>query len=196
MELTEVLRRRRMVRSYDPRPVPTTALDAILAAALRTPSAGFTQGVSLLVLTAPSDREAFWGVTASGDSGWLRGMRTAPALLLVWTSREAYLDRYAEPDKGWTDRDLERWSAPYWFVDGGMAGLAALLAGVDQGLGGCFFGVPADRIEAVRETFGVPSDQLSVGVVSVGYPASRPSTGSPGRRKRRPAAELIHRDRW
>ena len=49
---------------------------------------------------------------ANRDSRWLRGMRTAPVLILVWTSQEAYLDRYAEPDKGWTDRDLAHWPAP------------------------------------------------------------------------------------
>ena len=85
-------------------------------------------------------------------------MRSAPALVLVWTSRAAYLDRYAEPDKGWTDRDPERWSAPYWFVDGGMAALAMLLTATDAGLGACFFGIPTRRIGAVRETFGVPAD--------------------------------------
>ncbi len=53
MEFAEVLRRRRMIRSYDAaRPVPADALDAVLAAALRAPSAGFTQGVSLLVLSS------------------------------------------------------------------------------------------------------------------------------------------------
>ena len=52
MEFGQVLRRRRMIRSYDEaRPVPSQAIDAVLAAALRAPSAGFTQGVSLLVLT-------------------------------------------------------------------------------------------------------------------------------------------------
>ena len=83
-------------------------------------------------------------------------MRTAPVLVTVWTSEEAYLDRYAEPDKGWTDRDPARWSAPYWFVDAGMASMAALLSAVDNDLGACFFGIPADRIAAVREAFGVP----------------------------------------
>ncbi len=53
MEFAEVLRGRRMIRSYDAaRPVPADALDAILRAALRAPSAGFTQGVSLLVLSS------------------------------------------------------------------------------------------------------------------------------------------------
>jgi nitroreductase len=197
MDFAEVLRRRRMIRAYDEaRPVPTDALDAVLAAALRAPSAGFTQGVSLLELCSATERETFWRAVAHSDSTWLRGMRTTPVLILVWTSDEAYLDRYAEPDKGWTDRDLARWSAPYWFVDAGMASMAALLSAVDNDLGACFFGIPAARIAAVREAFGVPPNQLSVGVISLGYPVPAPAIGSPTRRPRRARSELIHRGTW
>jgi nitroreductase len=197
MEFRDVLRRRRMVRSYqEDRQVPDDALDAILGAALRTPSAGFTQGVSLLVLSSTRERETFWQAAAEADSAWLRGMRTAPVLVLVWTSEEAYLDRYAEPDKGWTDRDPTRWSAPYWFVDAGMASMAALLSAVDHYLGACFFGIPTARTAAVRETFGVPANQLSVGVISLGYPVPAPAIGSPTRRLRRGPSELIHRGTW
>ncbi|SDR91583.1 Nitroreductase [Friedmanniella luteola] len=204
MELSEALRRRRMVRRYDPdRPVAAAALESVLAAARRAPSAGFTQGVSLLVLDTPPARQAFWAATAlpgadpHRPSRWLAGMRTAPVLVLVWTSRDAYLDRYAEPDKGWSDRDPERWSAPYWFVDAGMAAMAALLAAVDAGLGACFFGVPASRVQAVRAAFGVPGDQLSVGALSLGHPApDARAGGSAARRARRPAEDLVHRGRW
>jgi nitroreductase len=197
MELSEVLRRRRMVRTYAvDRPVPPAMVEAITAAALRVPSAGFTQAVSLLVLTSPEQRAAYWSVAAERESSWLAGMRSAPVLILVWTSRAAYLDRYAEPDKGWTDRDPERWPAPYWHVDAGMAVLAMLLTATDQGLGACFFGVPAGRIESVRDEFGVPDDQLSVGVVSLGYPVPAAATGSPTRRPRRPAGDLVYHERW
>jgi nitroreductase len=197
MEFAEVLRRRRMIRSYDAaRPVPADALDAVLAAALRVPSAGFTQAISFLVLTSDSERETFWRLTADADSAWLRGMRSAPVLVALWTNQEAYLDRYAEPHKGWTDRDPARWSAPYWFVDAGMASMAALLSAVDQHLGACFFGIPADRIAAVRDMFGVPPSQLSVGVISLGYPVSAPISGSPTRRPRKAPTELIHRGVW
>jgi nitroreductase len=168
----------------------------VLAAALRVPSAGFTQAISFLVLTSDSERETFWRLTADADSAWLRGMRSAPVLVALWTNQEAYLDRYAEPDKGWTDRDPARWSAPYWFVDAGMASMAALLSAVDQHLGACFFGIPADRIAAVRDTFGVPPSQLSVGVISLGYPVSAPISGSPTRRLRKAPAELVHRGAW
>jgi nitroreductase len=201
MEFGEVLRRRRMIRSYDlAQPVPPAAIDAVLAAALRAPSAGFTQGISFLVLSSDAERERFWRLTSDTDTVWLRGMQTAPVLVLVWTSEQAYLDRYAEPDKGWTDRDPAHWSAPYWFVDAGMASMAALLSAVDQHLGACFFGIPADRIAVVRETFGVPASQLSVGVISLGYSAAapevRPITGSPARRPRKAPTDLIHHGVW
>ncbi len=193
-----MVRRRRMVRAYDAsRKVPPDALDAVLAAARKAPSAGFTQGVSFLVLTSAEQRETYWRTTAQRESGWLRRLRTAPVLILVWTSREAYLERYAEPDKGWTDREIDHWSAPYWFVDAGMASMAALLSAVDHELGACFFGVPAERIPAVREAFGVPANQLSVGVVSLGYPdPAERASGSPRHRARRPPTDVIHTDSW
>lgn len=197
MQFAEVLRRRRMIRSYDAaRSIPVDALDAILEAARRAPSAGFTQGVSILVLSTATDREIFWRITADADSSWFRGMRTAPVLITIWTSEEAYHDRYAAADKGWTDRDPARWSAPYWFVDAGMACMAALLSAVDHDLGACFFGIPADRIPAVREAFGVPTSQLSVGVISLGYPTPAPAMGSPTRRPRKAPSEAIHRGTW
>jgi nitroreductase len=197
MQFAEVLRRRCMIRSYDAaRSVPADALDAILEAARRAPSAGFTQGVSLLVLSTATERETFWRITADADSSWLRGMRAAPVLITVWTSEDAYFDRYAEADKGWIDRDPARWSAPYWFVDAGMAALAALLSAVDHDLGACFFGIPADQIPAVREAFGVPTGQLSVGVISLGYPTPAPALGSPTRRPRKAQSEVIHRGTW
>lgn len=187
-----------MVRAYDPgRAVPEAALTAVLEAALRAPSAGFTQGVSLLVVSEPDQRAAFWQLAGPGaDSAWLRGIRAAPVLIMMWTSERAYLDRYAEPDKGWSDRDPDRWSAPYWFVDAGMAAMAALLAAVDAGLGACFFGVPPDRQEQVRAGFGVPIEQLSVGVISLGYPAGPQPPGSPARRRRLSPGERIHWGTW
>jgi len=45
VELGEVVRRRRMVRAYDPdRPVDRATVTRLLDAAIRAPSAGFSQG--------------------------------------------------------------------------------------------------------------------------------------------------------
>ena len=211
MEFAELVRRRRMVRCYDSTtPVPEDDLAAIVRAAVRAPTAGFSQGVSLLVLSSPADRDLFWSLTARSaePTAWLTGMRSAPALLLVWTSRQAYLERYAEPDKGWLPPEHDpgreelsgadqRWSAPYWFVDAGMAAMSALFSAVDHKLGACFFGVPPARVQAVRDGFGVPSEQILVGAITLGYPdSSAGPSGSPTRRRRRQESALVHRGRW
>lgn len=190
-----IVRRRRMIRRYADRPVAPEVIDALLAYALRAPSAGFTQAVSWVVLTEDSIRR-FWSVTSEGSTRWLAGMATAPVLLLGWTDESAYRRRYAEPDKAWNTPD-QPWAAPYWWVDAGMAAQSILLGATAHGLGACFFGLPADRIDAVRAEFGVPPEQFSVGVIAVGWAADneRP-IGSPRRRARRDPAELIHREAW
>ena len=108
-------------------------------------------------------------------------MRTAPVVIVPLCSKAAYLDRYAEPDKGWTDREEHRWPVPYWYVDTGMASLLILQTAVDEGLGACFFGIPRDRVPALREEFGIPEEQRPVGAITVGHPADDPGApGSPG----------------
>jgi nitroreductase len=203
MEFSSVVRRRRMVRAYDPdRPVPVETIAAILEHAVRAPSAGFTQGWDFLVCHRRADVDRFWAATTDPDAepdAWLRGLRTAPALIVCLSDRMRYLDRYAEPDKGWNDPDPAareaRWPVPYWDVDTGMAALLMLLSAVDRDLGACFFGVPPQRHAALLEAFGVPPDRRVVGVVSLGSPA--PDRRSPSlRRGRRPLAEVAHDGRF
>jgi nitroreductase len=198
MEFSEVVRRRHMVRRYDPeRPVPTAALHACLDNALRAPSAGFSQGWDFVVLTEPADRERFWAATTDDDEpdAWLAGVRDAPVLVLCCSDKESYLDRYAAPDKGWTDREEGRWPVPYWDIDTGMAALLILLTAVDQGLGALFFGVPAECHDDVHEALGIPRDRALVGVVSLGYEVR--GTKSPSlRRGRRGHDEVVHWGRF
>jgi len=194
-----VVRRRRMVRNYDPdRPVPAEVVDRLLGYAVRAPSAGFAQGWGFLVLATADERAAFWAASTPpgmAGSAWSAGMRRAPLIVVAHGNRDAYLDRYAEPDKGWTDRDEGRWPVPYWHIDPGMAGLLMLLGAVDEGLGACFFGIPPDRIGPYREAFAVPSAFTPVGAITVGYRA--PDRPSPSlRRGRREVPEVVHRGRW
>ena len=200
MEFREVVRRRRMVRRYADEPVDPAVVDRMLEHAQRAPSAGFTQGWAFLVLDTPGDLELFWrstGADPDTHTGWLDGMRTAPVVIVPLASKAAYLDRYAEADKGWTDRREDRWPVPYWYVDAGMAALLILQTAVDEGLGACFFGIPGEHTGSFREAFGIPDDHDPVGVITIGHRAGgeRPS-GSPRSRKRRELSELVHRGRW
>jgi nitroreductase len=199
MEFADVVRRRRMVRDYDPdRPVPPEVRERLLEHAIRAPSAGFSQGWAFLVLETAEERDRFWTATsgAGAPDAWLTRMRRAPLLVVPLSNKSAYLDRYAEPDKGWTDRDESRWPVPYWDVDAGMAALLMLLTAVDEALGACFFGVPVDRVDAFRSAFGVPASHRPVGVVSVGYPGEDDPRSPSLRRGRRGLDEVIHRGRW
>jgi len=210
MEFVDVVRRRRMVRDYDPhRPVPPEVIDRLMEHAIRAPSAGFSQGWAFLVLTEQADRELFWSASTperpvgeppasaaeEGQSKWLAGMRHAPLIIVPLSHRDAYLDRYAEPDKGWTDRDEARWPVPYWHIDTGFAALLILLTAVDEGLGACFFGIPPERTGAFRVAFDVPDPYTPVGAITVGYRA--PDLRSPSsRRGRRPQEQVVHWGRW
>lgn len=193
-----MVRRRRMVRNYDPdRAVPPEVRDRLLANALRAPSAGFTQGWAFLVLESPEERARFWAATTDGEEPdeWLTAMQRAPLLIVPLSHRQAYLDRYAEQDKGWTDRDEARWPVPYWHIDAGFAALLMLLTAVDAELGACFFGIPPEHMDAFRAAFRVPAEYTPIGVVSVGYPAA--DRRSPSlRRGHRPVEDVVHRGSW
>ena len=123
-------------------------------------------------------------------------MRTAPVVIVPLACKDAYLDRYAEPDKAATGRGAGEgaWPVPYWWVDGGAALQNLLLACTAAGLGTCFFG-QFEHEPAVREAFGVPDDRRALGTVAVGWPAP----DEPGRsaaRPRRPLEHIVHHDRW
>jgi nitroreductase len=197
MELREAIRARRMERQFDPDvPVGLDVLRDLVDLGTRAPSAGFSQGWAYLGLVG-EETTTFWEATTSDEApdGWLRRMRTAPALLLCLSDPDAYLDRYAEPDKGWTDRSLDHWPVPYWDTDVAMGAMLVLLGAVDRGLGALFFGVPADRHAAAKAALGIPDRLRIVGVVALGTPVPHPRSPSL-RRGRRGVAEVLHLGRY
>jgi nitroreductase len=187
-----------MVRNYADGPIDTVVVQRILDNATHAPSAGFSQGWAFLALEDHDDRTRFWQATTpeGGPSGdWLVGMQRAPLIVVPLSSKQAYLDRYAEPDKGWTDRDERRWAVPYWHIDAGMATLLMLLTATDEGLGACFFGIPPERLDAFRAAFDVPDEYEPIGAVTIGH--RRDDRRSPSlKRGRRTAEQVVHRGRW
>jgi nitroreductase len=198
MEFQDVVRQRRMVRSFQRRPLPPEAVERILANAPRAPSAGFSQGWGFLALAGYEQTTRYWDAVGPRDRanfGW-PGLLDAPLLVVCLSNKQAYLDRYARPDKGWTDRDEQRWAAPYWDVDAGMAALLMLLTAVDAGLGGLFFAVPAEKIHRFRAAFGVPETYRPVGTCAIGYEALTTKRSPSLLRGRRPTHEVVHRGAW
>ncbi|SRR6266540_2536448 len=196
MEFGEVVRRRKMVRSFQDRPIDPEVVERILEAGRRAPSAGFSQGFAFLVLDGPQQTAGFWRAV-SHDPEWPHeGLRLAPLIVVPLASKQAYLDRYAEPDKGWTDRDESHWPVPYWTVDTAFAAMLMLLTAIDEGLGALFFGLSAQGYSAVHDAYDVPREHEAIGAIAIGHPAPDPIVSSARTRPRKPADEVIHRGRW
>lgn len=199
MEFHEVVRRRRMVRRFSRTPVPTEVLDRILDTGRRAPSAGFAQGLELLVLDTPETIAAFWDLTRDPEFGWDPGdVAVGPTVLVIpLPDASRYVQRYAESDKlaFGLDRE-ERWPVAFWDVDAAMAAMLILLAAVDEGLAGWFFGITSGE-RALLERFGVPEPLRPIGIIGLGYRAQdeRPS-GSSTSRPRRAFEEQVHRNGW
>jgi nitroreductase len=180
-----------MVRSFTTEPVPDGALARVVEAGLRAPSAGHVQALDLLVVDDPS---SYWSITLADPSSFRwQGLLRAPVLVIPVADPGAYAARYAEPDKAGTGLgSLAAWPVPYWWVDGGMAVEALLLAAVAEGLGACFFGL-FDHERAVLDHFGVPADRRALGTVALGHPAP----DEPGRSAGRPRRDdRVHRGSW
>jgi nitroreductase len=205
MEFNEVIRRRRMIHAFTAEPLAEGTADRLLRAANRAPSAGFSQGYSFLVLDGKDQTAPFWqllyeqteaeGGTDDDGAYQVDALSTAPLVIVPLANKNIYLDRYAQPGKGWTDRDEARWPIPYWYVDTGFTALLTLLAVVDEGLGAVFFGPP--DITDFRRAFGVPDEWTPIGAIAIGHPDPAADPIPPARASdRKPLTELVHRGRW
>lgn len=199
-ELADVVRRRRMTRAFDPRPLPDGFVEHVVDLAARAPSAGKTQGWHLVVLEG-DQTSRFWDVTLPpmrrGRFKW-QGLLDAPVVMLPFADAKAYVDRYAEPDKAATGLGAGpgAWPVPYWTVDTSMSVMTILLAAEDAGIGALFFGVFKGERE-LRESLGVPPGLELLGAIALGRPAEGGTTaGRSASRPRRSPEEIIHRGRW
>jgi nitroreductase len=199
VEFDEVIRRRKMVRNFTTAPVDPAALNRVLDAAVRAPSAGFTQGWGFLVLNTPEDTARFWDATFTPETRpkfrW-QGVFNAPVIVVPCSNESAYLDRYAERDKGWSDRDPKRWPVPFWHIDAGFASMQLQLAVVNEGLGALFFGIFGEHVDVVRDAFGIPDAFTPIGAIAIGHPSDHDEPSLSLRRGRKSRDEVVFFSRW
>lgn len=196
----DVLRSRRMCRDFNPDPVPAEVVDRVVSAGFRGPSAGNTLGLDALVLVDGQVGD-YWEVTLPSqrrsDFPW-PGLLRAPVLVVPYVDPSAYVERYGRPDKASSGlgESTTSWPVPYWWVDGGAAVMAMLLAAEAEGLGALFFG-QFHHEPAVSEHFGVPAPWRAVGTVAVGWSAPKGRVPSRSARHGRPNPEArVHPGRW
>jgi nitroreductase len=196
MEFSEVVLRRRMVRNYADEPVAREVLERIAAAAQRAPSAGFSQGQRVIIVTDEAARKKVAEIcheqdyVAAGFDPWIS---RAPALFIPCVSEEVYRARYREPDKRAPGEPEMEWPVPYWWFDIGCTSMLILLAAVDEGLAAGFLGT--HRTADLQAALGIPADFVPAGIVTVGHPLPDRRSGSL-KRGWVPRDEFVRWERW
>jgi nitroreductase len=199
MEFREVVRRRRMVRRFDQAPVPPDTMDRILDAGRRAPTAGFSQGVDFVVMDTAELVADFWRITRDPEFGWEEeDIAVGPTVIVLpIADHRRYLERYSQPDKiDFGMDEAANWPVKFWEIDAAMASMVMLLAAVDEGVGGWFFGITHGERDLL-DHLGVPKGLRPVGIVSFGVRADdEEPTGSWTSRRRRPFEDQVHRGGW
>ncbi|HET7338395.1 MAG TPA: nitroreductase family protein [Candidatus Dormibacteraeota bacterium] len=199
MEFQELVRKRRMVRKFQRRPVPRDVLMRVLEVARHAPSAGFSQGFDFVVLDEPEQIDWFVRTTSHPDfpDDAPSTDEIPPCLVLAISNKPAYLERYSRPDKErFGLQKAEAWPAPYWDVDTGMAVMLVLLAALEEGLGALFFGLFWGE-DVLMKALGVPEGCRPIGVIALGYPHDS-ERFDPSRfaARRRSLESMLHFGRW
>ena len=192
-----VLRRQRMRRPpYADRPVDRDLLTRVLDGARKAPSAGFTQGARFLVLEG-EQVEHFFRRTYPPEVD-VAQMLPCPVVVLPLQDPDAYVARYAEPDKAQfgLGQGRDAWPVPYWTVDSAFATMAVLLSATAAGLGAWFFGIFTGERELL-DSLGVPAELSTIGAFTLGHPVDdAPSGGSVRTRTRRAQEDRIRWGKW
>ena len=197
MQFEDAVVKRRMVRNFQSRSVPTELVNRILGLAQHGPSAGFTQGCAYVVVTNKTLRKQIGVIQGEDDfysqRRFHKFVSEAPVLIVVCVSERLYHDRYHEPDKLNEDGTEIEWPVPFWHFDGGAASMVILLAAVNAGLAAALTGV--FRVNELRKLLDIPDHFQPICVISIGYRAD--DVASPSlRRGRRPAKDVVHFEHW
>jgi nitroreductase len=195
MNFRELLGRRRMVRAYDPEPLPREAVERIVRSVRRGPSAGFSQGLRLVVVTEGERRRRLAQIV--GEESWVGN---APVLVVVCVREDDYHDRYRQPDKLAVTGGVEiEWPIPFWYFDAGAAAMLILLAAIDEGYAAGLFGVPVEVLPAFRAELGLPDDVEITCCITIGRAAAddeASALSSRLTRRRRAEDEIVRWERW
>ena len=160
-----------MVRSYLPDPVDREVVERIVGVVRRAPSAGFSQGHRLFVVSDEGARRELARLAgeeeyvANGMQPWIS---VAPVHIVVGVREESYHERYRKPDKLDEAGEEIGWPAPYWYVDSGACFMLLQLAALDEGLGTGVYGVLPEDVPDLKALVGIPADVHFTCVVTIG----------------------------
>jgi nitroreductase len=195
MEFSDVVMKRRAVRRFEEGGVDREVIERIARLAQRTPSAGFSQGQRLVVVTDPTRRRELARICGETDYealGMGPWISECAAQFVPCVSEAIYHRRYQEPDKVDDDGNEIEWPVPFWWIDVGATMQNIMLAAVNEGLASGFAG---GDTEEIRAFLAIPEEFSPIGVMPVGR--QLPDVRSPSlKRGWVPLDEFVRWNRW
>lgn len=170
MDVLKAIKIRRSVRAYESRPVPDTALNTILEAAMMAPSAANEQPWEFVII---HDKNI---LTKVGEiNQYASYAKKAPLAILVC------LNENKEKIKG------------MGIIDVSMCAQNLMLAARGLGIGSVFTGIypEKDRIEKFQKLAALPAGVIPIGLIVLGYPEI-PGEHTADRFNQ----AAIHNDKW
>lgn len=170
MNVSDAIRLKRAVRKFTDQPLPEETILAILNAGRRAQSSKNTQPWHFIAIT---DKTILQQLSECGEwAGHLAGAALGIAIV--------------HPDPS------ERFQILF---DIGQAAAYMQLAAWELGVGSCMATIYQG--DKAREILGFPPELQIRFAISFGYPAEESKlTEPPKKGGRRPATEIIHRDKW
>lgn len=171
MKAMDCINGRASVRSFRPDPLPDQALNDILRAATRAPSAGNVQDWEFVVVKKQDVKDRL-ARAAFGQAF----VAQAPVVVVVCSNLRSISNAYGERGKN-----------TYSVQNAAAATQNMLLAAWEKGIGSCWVG--AFNEEQARETLVLPSYVRPLAIVPLGYPAAQPRPSA-----RKSMQDVLHHD--
>jgi nitroreductase len=174
-KITDLLKNRFSVRSFQPRPVPQPVLDDILEAGRLSPSGGNEQPWRFGVITDPGLITQIAGLAHHQD--WIA---QAPLLIVLCTvfvedargGRDIQVQRFPEYAKVITGMDPDVYHALNQEEhQTKIAGTHMLMAALEHGVGACW--VSRFEVQALAALLCLPENMLPSEILVLGYPERR-----------------------
>ena len=140
---------RRSIRRFQDRPVEREKIEAVLRAAMQSPTGKNSQCWEFLVLENEADRVALSGMSPFGQCA-----KNAPAVILTMCN----MDR-ADP------------AVDVWVQDLSAACMTMLTQAELEGLGATWLGMYPfqERLDAIRAWFALPERYIPFSAIALGY---------------------------
>ena len=169
MDIYDLIKRRKSVRSYLPRDVEEEKLERVLNAGRLAPSAGNRQEWRFIVVKDADTRKR---LAAASNHAFIA---EAPVIIVCCAE---------------TDKHVMPCGLPSFPIDVAIAIDHITLAAVAEDLGTCWIG--GFNAEKAKEVIGGPENVVVVELLPLGYPAD-PSTAQ---KNRKTLKEIVRYENW